>query len=223
MSAAQGTIRVALVDDHAIERQGVRALIDAQADMAVVAEAHDGLEALQLIVAAKPHVVITETIMPRMNGLELCGQVLRRYSDIRVIALTRNERRDCVLRLVQAGASAYLLKTVSALDLVRTVRTVCNGGRVLQPPALEAVLQDYLQRVHDPTFGRGPADELTAREREVVKLIAEGHSNQEIAVLLCLSRKTVETHRGNIMDKLDMHKVTDLVKYAIREGLVTLD
>jgi DNA-binding NarL/FixJ family response regulator len=222
VSRPLGTIRVGIVDDHAIERQGLRALIDAQPDMTVVSEAHDGLEALQVIARAKPHVVITETIMPHMNGLELTGQLLRRYPDIKVIALTRNERRDCVLRLVQAGASAYLLKTVTMSELVAAVRTVCNGGRVLQPPALEAVLQDYLQRCHDPA-GRAPADDLTAREREVLKLIAEGHSNQEIAVLLCLSRKTVETHRGNIMDKLDLHKVTDLVKYAIREGLVTLD
>ncbi len=222
MSAPQGTIRVGLVDDHAIERQGVRSLIDAQPDMQVVTEAADGLEALHEIASAKPQVVITETIMPHMNGLELTGQLLRRYPEIKVIALTRNERRDCVLRLVQAGAMAYLLKTVSALDLVRTIRTVCNGGRVLQPLALEAVLQDYLQRCHDPSHAT-PADDLTAREREVLKLIAEGHSNQEIAVLLCLSRKTVETHRGNIMEKLDLHKVTDLVKYAIREGLITLD
>lgn len=222
MNGPQGTIRVGLVDDHAIERQGLRALIDAQPDMAVVIEAHDGLEALHLIAEAKPDVVITETIMPQMNGLELTGQLLRRYPDMKVVALTRNERRDCVLRLVQAGASAYLLKTVTATELVEAVRTVCSGGRVLQPPALEAVLHDYLQRCNDPG-AHAPADELTAREREVLKLIAEGYSNQQIAALLCLSRKTVETHRGNVMEKLDLHKVTDLVKYAIREGLVTVE
>ena len=222
MNRQVGTIRVALVDDHAIERQGVRSLLDAQPDMAVVAEAADGLEALHLIAQSQPDVVITETVMPRMNGLELTGQLLRRYPDLKVVALTRNERRDCLLRLVQAGASGYLLKTVSTSELVAAVRTVVNGGRALQPPALEAVLQDYVQRVNDPG-ARRPPDDLTAREREVLKLIAEGHTNQEIAVLLCLSRKTVETHRGNIMDKLDLHKVTDLVKYAIREGVVTLD
>jgi len=215
-------IRVLLVDDHAIERQGVRSLLDAQQDITVVAEAPDGLEALQLVGACSPDVIVTETTMPRMNGLELTAQVLRRYPQIKVLALTRNDRKDCVLRLVQAGASGYLLKTVTTAELVSAVRAVVGGSQVLQPAALETVLHDYLQRVHDPTAHR-PANELTAREREVLKLIAEGNTNQEIAELLCLSRKTVETHRGNIMDKLNIHKVTDLVKYAIREGLVGLD
>jgi two-component system response regulator NreC len=215
-------IRILLVDDHAIERQGLRALLDAQPDMTVVGEAPDGLEALRLVGSASPDVVVTETIMPRMNGLELTGQVLRRYPHIKMLALTRNDRKDCVLRLVQAGASGYLLKTVSTDELVSAVRAVMGGTQVLQPQALEAVLHDYLARVHDPLAHR-PAEELTAREREVLKLIAEGNSNQDIAELLCLSRKTVETHRGNIMEKLKLHKVTDLVKYAIREGLVGLD
>jgi DNA-binding NarL/FixJ family response regulator len=215
-------IRVLLVDDHAIERQGVRSLLDAQPDLCIVGEAGDGLEALPLVGSCHPDVVITETIMPRMNGLELTGQILRRYPDLKVLVLTRNEREDCVLRLVQAGAGGYLLKTVESTDLLAAVRAIVSGGRVLQPKALEAVLDDYLQRVHEPS-SRRYAVELTAREREVLKLIAEGNTNQDIADLLCLSRKTVETHRSNIMDKLDLHKVTDLVKYAIREGLVGLD
>ena len=215
-------IRVLLVDDHAIERQGVRSLLEVQPDILVVGEAGDGLEALPLVGSCHPDVVITETIMPRMNGLELTGQILRRYPDLKVLVLTRNEREDCVLRLVQAGAGGYLLKTVESADLLAALRAIVSGGRVLQPKALEAVLDDYLQRVREPT-ARRYAVELTAREREVLKLIAEGNTNQDIADLLCLSRKTVETHRGNIMDKLGMHKVTDLVKHAIREGLVGLD
>ncbi len=211
-----------LVDDHAIERQGVRALLDALPDITVVAEAGDGLEALPLVGALSPDVVVTETIMPRMNGLELTGQLLKRYPNLKIVVLTRNEREDCVLRLVQAGAGGYLLKTVDGDDLVAAVRAVMSGGRVLQPKALEAVLDDYLHRVNEPSARRSAA-ELTAREREVLKLIAEGLTNQDVAELLCLSRKTVETHRGNVMDKLNLHKVTDLVKYAIREGLVGLD
>ncbi len=222
MDAATDEIRVLLVDDHAIERQGVRSLLDAQPDIRVVAEAGDGLEALPMVGQCHPDVVITETIMPRMNGLELTGQLLRRYPDLKVLVLTRNDREDCVLRLVQAGAGGYLLKTVDRTDLLSALRAVVRGGRVLQPTALEAVLDDYLQRVREPS-SRRYAVELTAREREVLKLIAEGNTNQDIADLLCLSRKTVETHRSNIMDKLDLHKVTDLVKYAIREGLVGLD
>jgi DNA-binding NarL/FixJ family response regulator len=222
VDGAAAEIRVLLVDDHAIERQGVRSLLDAQPDIRVVAEAGDGLEALPLISQCHPDVVITETIMPRMNGLELTGQLLRRYPDLKVLVLTRNDREDCVLRLVQAGAGGYLLKTVDRTDLLSALRAVVRGGRVLQPAALEAVLDDYLQRVREPS-GRRYAVDLTAREREVLKLIAEGNTNQDIAELLCLSRKTVETHRSNIMDKLNLHKVTDLVKYAIREGLVGLD
>jgi two-component system, NarL family, response regulator NreC len=215
-------IRVLLVDDHAIERQGVRVLLDAQPDIVVVGEAPDGLEALPLVGSTTPDVIVTETIMPRMNGLELTAQVLRRYPHIKVLALTRNDRKDCVLRLVQAGATGYLLKTVTTDELVAAVRAVVGGVQVLQPVALETVLHDYLQRVHDPGAQR-PTDELTAREREVLKLISEGNTNQDIAELLCLSRKTVETHRGNIMEKLKLHKVTDLVKYAIREGLTGLE
>lgn len=160
--------------------------------------------------------------MPRMNGLELTGQLMRRYPDLKVLVLTRNDREDCVLRLVQAGANGYLLKTVDRTDLLCALRTVVAGRRVLQPVALEAVLDDYLQRVREPS-ARRYVTELTAREREVLKLIAEGNTNQDIAKLLCLSRKTVETHRSNIMDKLGLHKVTDLVKYAIRDGLVGLE
>jgi two-component system, NarL family, response regulator NreC len=221
VDGAATEIRVLLVDDHAIERQGVRSLLDAQPDIRVVGEAGDGLEALPMVSQCHPDVVVTETIMPRMNGLELTGQLLRRYPDLKVLVLTRNDRDDCVLRLVQAGAGGYLLKTVDRSDLLAALRAIVHGGRVLQPAALECVLDDYLQRVREPT--RRYAVELTPREREVLKLIAEGNTNQDIAELLCLSRKTVETHRSNIMDKLDLHKVTDLVKYAIREGLVGLD
>ena len=222
MNGSKDVIRILLVDDHAIERQGVRSLLDAQEGMTVAGEACDGLEAIRLVATTHPDVIVTETVMPRMNGLELTGQILRRYPEIRIMALTRNDRRDCVLRLVQAGATGYMLKTVTSDELVDAIRLVMGGTRVLQPKALEAVLDDYLQRVHDHPV-RQPADDLTAREREVLKLIAEGNTNQDIADMLCLSRKTVETHRGNIMEKLGLHKVTDLVKYAIREGMVGLD
>ena len=222
MNGPPAVIRILLVDDHAIERQGVRALLDAQPDMTVVAEAADGLQALRLVGTTRPDVIVTETTMPHMNGLDLTEQVLRRYPAVRVVALTRNDRRDCVLRLVQAGATGYMLKTVTLDELVLALRAVMAGGRVLEPKALETVLDDYLHRVRGHPVDT-PAGELTAREREVLKLIAEGNSNQDIADLLCLSRKTVETHRGHIMEKLELHKVTDLVKYAIREGMVSLE
>ena len=221
MTTAGETIRVGLVDDHAIERQGLRALVDAQPDMEVVAEACDGVEALACMDSAAPDVVITETNMPRMSGVELIGRLQRRHPHVKVIALTRQERSESMLRVVQVGVSAYLAKTVSSDELLDAVRTVCDGGRVLDPHALDAVLRDYAQRCRE-TEGRSPSA-LTAREREVLTLVAEGHSNQEIADLLRLSRKTVEVHRHNLMLKLGIHRAADLVKHAIREGLVVLD
>jgi DNA-binding NarL/FixJ family response regulator len=215
------TIRVGLVDNHAIERQGLRALIDAQPDMEVVAEACDGAEALAFMDSAAPDVVITESNMPRMNGVELIGRLGRRYPHVKVVVLTRHARSESMLRAVQAGVSAYLPKTVSSGDLLGAVRTVRDGGRVLDPHALDVVLRDYAQRCQNAE-GQGPK-ELTAREREVLTLVAEGNSNQEIADLLRLSRKTVEVHRRNLMLKLDIHRAADLVKHAIREGLVVLD
>ena len=221
MSTAGETIRVGLVDDHAIERQGLRALVDAQPDMEVVAEACDGVDALAFMDSAAPDVVITETNMPRMGGVELIGRLRRRHPHVKVVVLTRQERSESMLRVVQVGVSAYLAKTVSSHELLDAVRTVCDGGRVLDPRALDAVLRDYAQRCQE-TEGRSPSA-LTVREREVLTLVAEGHSNQEIADLLRLSRKTVEVHRHNLMLKLGIHRTADLVKHAIREGLVVLD
>ena len=189
----------------------------------VVAEAADGLEALPLVSQCHPDVVVTETIMPRMNGLELTGQLLRRYPDLKVLVLTRNDREDCVLRLVQAGAGGYLLKTVDRTDLLAgRARRRARRPRAAARARSRRCSTTTCSACASPRRARY-AVELTAREREVLKLIAEGNTNQDIADLLCLSRKTVETHRSNIMDKLDLHKVTDLVKYAIREGLVGLD
>ena len=221
MSTTGSTIRVGLVDDHAIERQGLRALVDAQPDMEVVAEACDGIEALAFMDSAAPDVVITETKMPCLTGLELIDQLRRRHVHVKVVVLTRNERCAAMLQVVQAGASAYLAKTVSSDDLLAAVRTVRDGGRVLDPRALEAVLHDYSRRCLE-TDGPNPT-ELTPREREVLTLVAEGHSNQEIADRLRLSRKTVEVHRHNFRLKLGVRRPADLVKYAIRQGLVVLD
>ena len=223
MGAVEGCIRVGLVDDHAIERQGLRALIDELSDMEVVWEAADGLEALDHLGSAEPEpdVIIIETSMPRMNGVELAGQIRRRYPEMKVVVLTRHARTDFLLRVVRAGVSAYLPKTVSSAELLDAVRTVRAGGRVLEPRALDVVLRDYAQRWHDADAG--VASELTAREREVLTLVAEGHSNREIADLLRLSRKTVESHRHNLMVKLDFHSAADLVKHAVREGMVILD
>jgi DNA-binding NarL/FixJ family response regulator len=217
-----GKIRIVLVDDHAIEREGIRELLSHEPDFEVVAEACDGLEAVELASRHRPDVIVTETLMPRMNGLEATHQILRRCPDTRVLVLSRSDREDSVLQLIQAGAAGYLLKTVTCSELVKAVRDVCGGAHVLYPQALGAVLGDYLRRVENPA-AQADDDPLTPREREVLKLIAEGNSNQEIACILCLSRKTIETHRANIMEKLELHRVTDLVKFALRKGLISLD
>jgi DNA-binding NarL/FixJ family response regulator len=221
--AVEGYIRVVLVDDHAIERQGLRALINESPDMEVISEAADGLEALDLLGSADPgpDVVIIETSMPRMNGLELAGRIRRGYPEMKVVVLTRHERTDFLLAVVRAGVSAYLPKTVSSEELLDAIRTVCAGGRVLEPRALDVVLRDYSHRWQ--AAEGGAATDLTAREREVLTLVAEGHSNKEIADLLRLSHKTVESHRHNLMVKLDFHSAADLVKHAVREGMVILD
>jgi DNA-binding NarL/FixJ family response regulator len=212
---------VMLVDDHAIERQGLCALIEARPDMKVIAEAGDAREALRLMASANPDVVITETLMPHMTGAELTSRLRRSHPGIRVIALTRNDEPERVLEMVQAGVAAYLVKSATLDDLVAAVRSVSNGRCVLGTHALSAVLRDYVQRCRD---SRRPSSvSLTARQREVLMLIAEGYSNRSIGEQLGLCPGTIYAHRRNIMRKLDMHTVADLVKHAIRVGLGSLE
>jgi DNA-binding NarL/FixJ family response regulator len=221
LRAAPDIIRVGLVDDQTLVRQGLRLLIDAQPDMEVVAEAGDGPEALSAVVPVGAHVAIIETETPRVNEVELVDQLRLRSPNVQVIVLTRREGYHDVPRLVQAGVAAYLSKIVSAGDLLTAVRTVHGGGRVFEPRALDAVLRDYARRCH--MAGASWSSGLTARERQVLRLVAEGHTNRETAELLRLSHKTVEAHRRNLMAKLGVHQATELVRHAIREGLVVLD
>jgi two-component system, NarL family, response regulator NreC len=215
-------IRVVIVDDHGIERRGVRLILDAEPDICVVGEAEDGLAALRVVASLTPDVVLTETLMPRMNGLELAVCVQKRYPEIKVLVLTRDESAKSVLRLVQAGVSGYLLKTASNVELTAAVRSVASGAHALQRRAFETVICDYQELAHHARVG-GRAKELTSREREVLKLIAEGHSTHEIADILSVSPKTVEAHRAKMMEKLCVHKATGLAIEAVREGLVSVE
>ena len=215
-------IRVLLVDDHTILREGVRALLADEPEIVVVGEAGDGRDALDKVEAVHPDVVLMDMVMPRMNGLEATRELKARYPDVKVLILSMYDDEEYVQQVIQAGASGYVLKGVAAHDLVRAIREVYAGSSFLHPAAATKLIEDYVRRVQGADAS-DRAELLTPREREVLKLIAEGNSSPQIATILCLSPKTVENHRTNIMRKLDVHDVTGLVKHALRSGLITLD
>ncbi len=217
-------IKVLLVDDHAILREGVHALLAREPDITVVGEAADGQEAVEQVPRLRPDVVIMDIVMPRMNGLEATRLIKERHADVRVLILSMYDDHEYVVQIIQAGASGYVLKRVVTEDLVRAIHEVYAGESFLYPPIAATLIGDYLrvtQGERGAASARGEA--LTVREREVLRLIADGNSNQDIAEQLGLSRKTVDSHRANAMRKLDLHDVTEVVKYAIRTGLITLD
>jgi len=220
--AAHGAaIRVLLVDDHTILREGVRALLAGEREIVVVGEAGDGREALEKVETLLPNIVLMDMVMPGMNGLEATTLIKELHSEVKVLILSMYDDDEYVQQVIQAGASGYLLKGMAADDLVLAIREVHAGSSFLNPAVAAKLIEDYVRRVRGE--GDAAGDLLTAREREVLKLIAEGNTNQEIADVLRLSRKTVESHRANIMRKLDLHDVTELVKYALRTGLIRLD
>jgi DNA-binding NarL/FixJ family response regulator len=210
-----------LVDDHTILREGVRALLAGEREIVVVGEAGDGREALEKVETLRPDIVLMDMVMPGMNGLEATTLIKQRHSEVKVLILSMYDDDEYVQQVIQAGASGYLLKGMAADDLVLAIREVHAGSSFLNPAVAAKLIEDYVRRVRGDVDVAG--DLLTAREREVLKLIAEGNTNQEIADALHLSRKTVESHRANIMRKLDLHDVTELVKYALRTGLIRLD
>jgi DNA-binding NarL/FixJ family response regulator len=214
-------IGVVLADDDVFARRGLRAVIEADPALAVVGEASNCAEALSLAGAGGVHVILVKPGSGLQGCLQLMEELRRRAIHVPIIVIGPSERDDDVLRLVQAGAAGYLDRTASPDELVDAVRTVAEGGHALDPQALTMVLRDYEAQC-DRVSGRN-AHTLTPRERQVLTLVAEGRSTCQIAAELLLSKKTIEVHRRNIMNKLDMHKVADLVRYAIREGLVDLD
>lgn len=219
---ASPRIRVLLVDDHRILREGLRALLDDQPGVQVVGEASDGEEAVAQVAALHPDVVIMDMVMPRRNGIQATAEIHRRYPESRVLILSMYDDEEYVQQVIRAGAAGYALKGIAADDLLRAVDEVHRGESFLHPSVAAKLIQDYVR--HVPAVDRADEqDHLTARERQVLKLIAEGNTNQEVAELLLLSKKTVESHRTSIMRKLDVHDVTELVKYALRTGLITID
>jgi DNA-binding NarL/FixJ family response regulator len=221
-------IRVLLVDDHRILREGLRALLSEQAGLVVVGDASDGEEAVALVAESLPDVVVMDMVMPRMSGLEATALIRKLHPEVRVLILSMHDDDEYVQRVIQAGASGYVLKGVAAGDLVRAIREVHGGSSFLQPTIAAKLIEDYVRRVRGdrppaPEAARDDDEPLTLREREILALIASGNTNQRIADLLDLSRKTVESHRTNIMKKLEAHDVTELVRYAIRTGLIPVD
>lgn len=215
-------IRVLLADDHTILRQGIRMLLEAQEDMEVVGEAVNGRVAVEQSRALNPEVVLMDISMPELNGLEATRQIKREFPGTQVVILTMHESEEYLIKILQAGATGYVLKQAADRDLIEAVRIASRGDTYLYPRIATRLVSDYLRRIESTSSEEFDAayESLTAREREILKLIAEGHTNKEIAEILVLSVKTVENHRYSLMNKLNAHDRGELVKYAIRIGLI---
>jgi DNA-binding NarL/FixJ family response regulator len=220
-------IRVLLAEDHTLVRAGIRALLQALTGVQVVAEANDGREALRLIKTYQPDVVLMDIAMTGLNGLEATARVTKEFPTVRVIILSMHSSEEYVAQALHAGAAGYLLKDAAAAELELAVKAVARGETYLSPAVSKHMITDYLRRVAGGEAGAGEGalspDPLTPRQRETLQLIAEGHSTKEIASILHLSVKTVETHRMQLMARLDIHDIAGLVRYAIRIGLVAPD
>jgi DNA-binding NarL/FixJ family response regulator len=210
--------RVLLADDHAIVRSGLRAVLDGQADIEVVAEAADGIEAIEKAVASDVDLAILDISMPGLTGLQVTAELRRRRPTVRVLILSVRDSEQYFFEALKAGASGYVLKTAASRDLVDACRASMRGEPFLYPGAVTGLVRDYLERARRGQTA--PEDPLTPRELEVVKLIAEGYTSDEIGRALVVSKKTVDHHRAHILDKLGMRNVAELTRYAIRRGLV---
>jgi two-component system response regulator NreC len=207
-------IRILLADDHALVRQGFRMILEAQPDMEIVGQAGNGREAVELAEKLHPDVVVMDVAMPELNGTEATRRLAASTPRTRVLALSMHKDSVYVREILRAGARGYLLKDSGDTDLVAAVRAVAKGEGYISPAVSDAVLSDYRKHVSDPV------DLLTGREREVLQSIAEGKTNKEIASALNLSVYTVEAHRGRIMEKLNLHSTGELVRFALRNGLI---
>jgi DNA-binding NarL/FixJ family response regulator len=209
--------RILLADDHAVVRRGLRMVLESEADLEVVAEADDGAEAVELALANDVDLAILDVTMPRLTGIQAASRIAQARPEVRTLMLSMHDNERYFFEALRAGASGYVLKSVADRDLVEACRATMRGEPFIYAGAVKALVRDYLKRAADGE--ELPDDPLTARESEIVKLIAEGHTSREIAELLVISDKTVERHRANILDKLGMRDRVDLTRYAIRRGL----
>jgi len=216
------TIKIILADDHRVVREGFRALLAAQKDFQIVGETGDGLEALRLVDQLKPDVLLVDVMMPGVSGLEVTRQLTQRRSPVRVVILSMHCNEAYVVEAVKNGAAGYVLKDASSADLVRCVREAVAGRRYLSPPLSERAIETYLQKART-TETMDRYQTLTTREREVLHLSAEGLTNPQIAARLYISPRTVETHRSNLMHKLGLSTHTDLIRYALQRGILSIE
>lgn len=211
-------LRILLADDHEFVRKGLRTVIQDRDDWEICGEAANGREAVAMADELEPHIVVMDISMPELNGLDAARQILGDHPDIEVLILTMHDSEELIKQVLAAGARGYMLKSDASRQLVAAIDTLRRHKPFLSLEVNEVVLRGYLDGV-EPLKGEGPSD-LTAREREVVQLLAEGSTSKEVAETLGISAKTVETHRANIMRKLDLHSVTELVRYAIRNNII---
>jgi DNA-binding NarL/FixJ family response regulator len=213
-------IRVLLVDDHTVVRQGLRALLEAEQDMAVVGEAETGRQAVQLTKKLLPDVVVMDIAMPLLNGLEATRQIIKEVPNTKLLVLSSYNDDEYVHQLTEAGAAGYLLKQTAAADLIKAVREARKGNAFFSPAISKRILEQYRAAFLNGTPMRKRSEVLTSREAEVLQLIAEGEPNKQIASELCISIKTVEKHRQQVMNKLNIHDIAGLTRYAISKGIV---
>lgn len=213
-------IRILLADDHTVMRRGLRLLLEQQPDFHVVAEADDGRQAVEMAAAEHPNVAVLDIGMPLLNGIEATRQMLAADSSIAVVVLSMHSDETYVLRALKAGAKGYLLKNSAEADLIQAVRAVAEGKSFFSPTIGRMLLEDYMRQVAKREV-EDSYDLLTPREKEILQLLAEGKTNKEVANLLNISTYTVESHRGNILEKLNLHSVPELILYAVRKGLIS--
>jgi len=213
-------IRILLADDHTLLRNGIRALLEDEPDITIVGEAEDGREAVRLAMQFKPNVILMDIAMPLLNGLEATRQIKREHPEINVLVLTMYDHEEYFRQILEVGASGYIIKRAAANELVAAIRAVANGEAVLSPAITRLLLEDYLSR--DVHKEESDPNALSSREREVLQLIAEGKTSREIADILSLSVKTVQSHRTSLMQKLDLHDRGELIKYAIQKKIIEI-
>ena len=216
----ENKLRIVLADDHTILREGLRALLSADPNFDIVGEAEDGREAVRCVEKLEPNLLLMDLSMPRMSGMDAISEIKRRYSETKIIALTVHKTEEYLLTTLQAGVDGYVLKDATHDELVLAIHNVMAGKRYLSPGISGKVIEGYLEGKED-SQAVSSWQKLSQREREVLKLIAEGYKNKEIAEDLCISLKTVEKHRANLMKKLDLHNAAGLTVYAVDKGLVS--
>ena len=210
--------RILVADDHPIVLRGLKTVLNAQPDFEVVAEATDGEQAVQRALSEAVHLAILDISMPRKTGLQAAREITQRRPEVRVLILSMHDNEQYLFEAIKAGASGYVLKSAVDRDLIEACRAAMRGEPFLYPGGVRALMRDYVERARAGEVGRGEV--LTPREEEIVKLVAEAHTNEEIGEMLFISKKTVERHRANILEKLGMRDRVELTRYAIRRGLI---